>query len=109
MIYIFFLSKSHRKETKKVIGQLPLHTIKHGEKVPLLWVFLFVLVWFRLDCMSVCLSNVFQFAKFTVLNMWSFGLLELVLTLYVFTLKQACQQYATSLSDLCFLNLHMGN
>ncbi|XP_045443251.1 E3 ubiquitin-protein ligase RNF149 isoform X1 [Pipistrellus kuhlii] len=25
-------SQSHRKETKKVIGQLPLHTIKHGEK-----------------------------------------------------------------------------
>ncbi|XP_066124323.1 E3 ubiquitin-protein ligase RNF149 isoform X3 [Saccopteryx bilineata] len=24
--------KSHRKETKKVIDQLPLHTIKHGEK-----------------------------------------------------------------------------
>ncbi|XP_036211358.1 E3 ubiquitin-protein ligase RNF149 isoform X3 [Myotis myotis] len=27
-----FGSQSHRKETKKVIGQLPLHTIKHGEK-----------------------------------------------------------------------------
>uniref|UniRef100_A0A2K6GXK8 Ring finger protein 149 n=1 Tax=Propithecus coquereli TaxID=379532 RepID=A0A2K6GXK8_PROCO len=24
--------QSHRKETKKVIGQLPLHTVKHGEK-----------------------------------------------------------------------------
>uniref|UniRef100_A0A9L0RCZ0 Ring finger protein 149 n=1 Tax=Equus caballus TaxID=9796 RepID=A0A9L0RCZ0_HORSE len=27
-----FGSQSHRKETKKVIGQLPLHTVKHGEK-----------------------------------------------------------------------------
>ncbi|XP_036118253.1 E3 ubiquitin-protein ligase RNF149 [Molossus molossus] len=27
-----FGSQNHRKETKKVIGQLPLHTIKHGEK-----------------------------------------------------------------------------
>ncbi|KAF6105976.1 ring finger protein 149 [Phyllostomus discolor] len=27
-----FGSQSHRKETKKVIGQLPLHTIKHEEK-----------------------------------------------------------------------------
>ncbi|XP_073647133.1 E3 ubiquitin-protein ligase RNF149 isoform X3 [Tursiops truncatus] len=27
-----FGSQSHRKETKKLIGQLPLHTVKHGEK-----------------------------------------------------------------------------
>uniref|UniRef100_G1T4M6 Ring finger protein 149 n=1 Tax=Oryctolagus cuniculus TaxID=9986 RepID=G1T4M6_RABIT len=27
-----FGRQSHRKETKKVIGQLPLHTVKHGEK-----------------------------------------------------------------------------
>lgn len=27
-----FGSQSHRKETKKVIGQLPVHTVKHGEK-----------------------------------------------------------------------------
>ncbi|XP_006887864.1 PREDICTED: E3 ubiquitin-protein ligase RNF149 [Elephantulus edwardii] len=27
-----FGSQSHRKETKKVIGQLPLHTVKRGEK-----------------------------------------------------------------------------
>ncbi|XP_028631212.1 E3 ubiquitin-protein ligase RNF149 [Grammomys surdaster] len=27
-----FGSQNHRKETKKVIGQLPLHTVKHGEK-----------------------------------------------------------------------------
>ncbi|XP_048208369.1 E3 ubiquitin-protein ligase RNF149 isoform X2 [Perognathus longimembris pacificus] len=27
-----FGSQGHRKETKKVIGQLPLHTVKHGEK-----------------------------------------------------------------------------
>lgn len=27
-----FGSQSHRKETKKVIGQLPLHTVKYGEK-----------------------------------------------------------------------------
>ncbi|MBW02870.1 E3 ubiquitin-protein ligase-like protein, partial [Eschrichtius robustus] len=27
-----FLKLSHRKETKKLIGQLPLHTVKHGEK-----------------------------------------------------------------------------
>ncbi|XP_014438912.1 E3 ubiquitin-protein ligase RNF149 [Tupaia chinensis] len=27
-----FGSQSHRKETKKAIGQLPLHTVKHGEK-----------------------------------------------------------------------------
>ncbi|XP_071064842.1 E3 ubiquitin-protein ligase RNF149 isoform X2 [Dasypus novemcinctus] len=27
-----FGNQSHRKETKKVIGQLPLHTVKHGEK-----------------------------------------------------------------------------
>lgn len=30
-----FGSQNHRKETKKVIGQLPLHTVKHGEKVML--------------------------------------------------------------------------
>lgn len=33
VIRMFFLPKSHRKETKKLIGQLPLHTVKHGEKV----------------------------------------------------------------------------
>eukprot|EP00071_Canis_lupus_P022576 XP_013972935.2 E3 ubiquitin-protein ligase RNF149 [Canis lupus familiaris] len=27
-----FGSQSHRKEAKKIIGQLPLHTVKHGEK-----------------------------------------------------------------------------
>uniref|UniRef100_G3UGR0 Ring finger protein 149 n=1 Tax=Loxodonta africana TaxID=9785 RepID=G3UGR0_LOXAF len=27
-----FRTKSHRKETKKVIGQLPVHTVKRGEK-----------------------------------------------------------------------------
>ncbi|XP_076990024.1 E3 ubiquitin-protein ligase RNF149 isoform X2 [Tamandua tetradactyla] len=27
-----FGTQSHRKETKRVIGQLPLHTVKHGEK-----------------------------------------------------------------------------
>lgn len=50
-----FLPKNHRKETKKVIGQLPLHTVKHGEKVILSLCFVWGSDWW----MFMCLRNIF--------------------------------------------------